>query len=180
MLRSVCAVVYTALAFGANAAMADVSAADAARDGDMRKLAFHEAQPLPEAGLLTLDDGAASMEQFRGKWTVVNFWATWCPPCRHEMPSLDRLQAGRDDLNVVTVATGRNAVPKIREFFEEEGIANLHALRDPDMALSRKVGVMGLPVTLILDPEGNIVGRLTGDAEWDSPEALAVFDALGG
>ncbi|WP_128253237.1 TlpA family protein disulfide reductase [Falsirhodobacter deserti] len=179
MLRVVL-MVYTALALGANVAMADVPAAKAAQAGDMRKLAFDEERPLPQADLLTLDDAVVPTGDLAGKWTVLNFWATWCPPCRHEMPSLDRLQAQRPDLAVVTVATGRNAVPKIREFFEEEGITNLQALRDPDMALSRSVGVIGLPVTLILNPEGQIVGRLTGDAEWDSPDALALFDALSG
>lgn len=175
MLRVLC-VVYTALALGANAAMADVTAAEAVRAGDMRKLSFHEARPLPETELLTLDDEPAALPE--GQWTVLNFWATWCPPCRHEMPSLDRLQAKRPDVAVVTVATGRNPVPKIRQFFKEAEIGNLTALRDPDQTLARGVGVIGLPVTLILNPEGQIVARLTGDAEWDSPDALAVLDAL--
>ncbi|QUS36909.1 TlpA family protein disulfide reductase [Falsirhodobacter algicola] len=174
MLRVLC-VVYTALALGANAAMADVTAAKAVQAGDMRKLAFDEA-PLPKADLLTLDDAPAALPT--GQWTVLNFWATWCPPCRHEMPSLDRLQAARPDLSVVAVATGRNPVPKLRQFFKEEGITHLTALRDPGQTLARSVGVMGLPVTLLVNPEGQIVARLTGDAEWDSPDALAVLDAL--
>ncbi|MDB6452442.1 TlpA family protein disulfide reductase [Falsirhodobacter sp. 20TX0035] len=168
--------VYTALALGANTAMADVPAAQAVQAGDMRKLAFEEAKPLPAADLLTLEDEVQALPA--GKWTVLNFWATWCPPCRKEMPSLDRLQAARPDLAVVTVATGRNPVPKIRQFFAEQSVTHVTALRDPDQALARKVGVIGLPVTLILNPEGQIVGRLTGDAEWDSPDALAVLDAL--
>ncbi len=180
MLRIVCAVVYTALAFGANTAMADVPAAEAAKAGDMRKLSLHDPEPVPATPLIGLDDAPRSLDEFKGKWTVVNFWATWCPPCRHEMPSLDRLQVAMPDIEVVTVATGRNAVPKIEQFFEEAGVSNVEALRDPDMTLSRSLGVMGLPVTLILNPEGQVVGRLTGDAEWDSPDALAVLGALGG
>jgi len=168
--------VYTALAFGANTAMADVPAAQAVQAGDMRKLAFEEAKPLPEADLLSLDDAPQAVPT--GKWTVLNFWATWCPPCRKEMPSLDRLQAERPDIAVVTVATGRNPVPKMRQFFEQQSIAHLTHLRDPEQRLARSVGVIGLPVTLILNPEGEIVARLTGDAEWDSPDALAVLDAL--
>ncbi|WP_136683494.1 TlpA family protein disulfide reductase [Falsirhodobacter xinxiangensis] len=180
MLRIVCAVVYTALAFGANPAMADIAAAEAAKVGDMRKLSLHDPEPLPAVGLVGLDDAERSLAEFQGKWTVVNFWATWCPPCRHEMPSLDRLQVAMPGIEVVTVATGRNAVPKIEEFFEEAEVSNVEALRDPGMTLARQVGVMGLPVTLIVNPEGQIVGRLTGDAEWDSPDALAVLGALGG
>ncbi len=175
-MRKLLCVVYTAFALGANMAMAGVPEAEAARAGDMRKLAFAEARALPEVPLLGLDDAEGALPD--GQWTVMNFWATWCAPCRKEMPSLDRLQQARPDLAVVTVAAGRNPVPAIQRFFDEAGIENLPVLRDPDMTLARQVGVVGLPVTLILNPEGEIVGRLTGDADWDTPEALAVFDAL--
>ena len=79
---------------------------------------------------------------------------------------------------VVTVATGRNGVPQIEKFFAEAGVTHLAALRDPKSELAHSLGVMGLPVTLILNPEGAEVGRLMGDAEWDSPEARAVLTAL--
>ncbi|THD83566.1 TlpA family protein disulfide reductase [Aliigemmobacter aestuarii] len=181
MLRSGLAVLYTALMFGANPAAADVAAADALRDGDMKKLAFAAAAEIPQAALLTLDDQPASLSDYGGKWVLVNFWATWCPPCRKEMPGLDRLQAEMGDrLSVVTVATGRNPVPAIRKFWDEAGIENLPVLRDPGSELARGMGVMGLPVTVILNPEGQEVGRLIGDAEWDSPEAIAVLTALTG
>ncbi|MCJ8140519.1 TlpA family protein disulfide reductase [Falsirhodobacter halotolerans] len=175
-MRKLLGVVYTALALGANTAMAGVPEAEAARAGDMRKLAFTEARALPDVPLLDPDEAEAALPT--GQWTVMNFWATWCAPCRKEMPSLDRLQAARPDLAVVTVAAGRNPVPAIQRFFEEAGIERLPVFRDPDMTLARQVGVVGLPVTLILNPDGAIVGRLTGDADWDTPDALAVFDAL--
>ncbi|GHC12993.1 MULTISPECIES: TlpA disulfide reductase family protein [Gemmobacter] len=180
MLPVRAAVLYTALLFGANPAAADIAAADALRDGDMKKLNFAEAQELPEIGLVGLDDSPRALSEFRGKWTVVNFWATWCPPCRHEMPSLGALQQvmGGPEFEVVTVATGRNAVPAIEEFFEEAGVTHLTALRDPKSALARNVGIAGLPVTLILNPEGEEVGRLIGDADWNSAEARAVLTAL--
>ncbi|NUB44763.1 TlpA family protein disulfide reductase [Fertoebacter nigrum] len=182
MLRLVGAVLYTALMFGANGVAAQtLAAADAARDGDMRKLGFHaEARELPEVELLGLDDSPRSLSDYKGKWVVLNFWATWCPPCRKEMPGLDRLEAelGGDALAVVTVATGRNAVPAIEKFFASAGVTHLPALRDPTSELARNMGIMGLPVTVILNPEGAEVGRLIGDAEWDSPEARAVLGAL--
>jgi len=176
MLRKTLTVVYTAFLLGANAGWADVAAL---RDGDMKKLAFHEAPAaIPEVGLVDADDAPRSLAEYRGKWVVLNFWATWCAPCRHEMPSLDRLQAAMPEIAVVPVATGRNAVAGIQRFFEEEAIVNLPILRDPTSELARGMSVMGLPVTVILNPEGQEVARLIGDAEWDSDSAKAIMAAL--
>lgn len=178
MLRKTFAVLYTALALGANAALAGGSPADL-RDGDMKKLAIHEAPvPLPQALLLDETDAERSMDEYRGKWVVLNFWATWCAPCRKEMPSLQNLQDAMPEIAVVPVATGRNAVPGIVKFFVDAGIERLPILRDPKSELARSSGVMGLPVTLILNPEGQEVARLIGDAEWDSDSAKAVLRAF--
>jgi thiol-disulfide isomerase/thioredoxin len=176
-MRLSVAMLYTALALCANPVVAETAAAAAARTGDMRKLVFHEApRPLPEVALLGMDDATRSLSDYRGGWVVVNFWATWCAPCRTEMPALDRL-AGTGT-TVVTVATGRNPVPAIERFWTETGIADLPVLRDPTSELSRGMGILGLPVTVILNPEGQEVARLLGDAAWDAPEAKAVLDAL--
>lgn len=178
MLRKSLAVLYTALALGANPVLAQTDPA-ALREGDMKKLAIHaEAVPLPEVALVDAEDGPRSLTEYHGQWVVLNFWATWCAPCREEMPSLQRLQAALPEIAVVPVATGRNAVPGIRKFFEEAGITGLPILRDPASQLARAAGVMGLPVTLILNPKGEEVARLIGDAEWDSDSAIAILSAF--
>jgi thiol-disulfide isomerase/thioredoxin len=181
LIRS--AVLYTALALGANAAVADTAALEAARQGDMRKMVL-AAEPamIPDGVVLDGDDGEHPLADWRGKYVLMNFWATWCAPCRAEMATLDRLQAdlGGDGFEVLTIATGRNPMPAITKFFTEEGIANLPILRDPKQTLARDMGVLGLPVSVLVDPEGREIGRLVGDAEWDSPEAKALIAAAMG
>lgn len=180
-MRAFAAVVYTVVALAANMAMAETGTADlsALRTGDMKKLDLHESStPLPEAALVTIDDAPASLADFRGRWVLVNFWATWCAPCRHEMPSLDRLQAMVPELAVVPLATGRNPPEAIRRFWSDAGIGNLAVLRDPNSELARHMGILALPVTVILNPEGEEVARLIGDAEWDSEDARTLLAAL--
>lgn len=176
MMRKLLAVLYTGLALCANPALAeDVSAL---LTGEMAKLTLAEPNALPEVPLLSMSEEEADLAHYRGQWLVVNFWATWCAPCRKEMPALDRLQAAMPELAVVPVATGRNAPEAITRFWDEAAITHLIPLRDPKSALARQIGIAGLPVTLIIDPEGREVGRLIGDAEWDSAEAQALLKAL--
>ncbi len=175
------AVLYTALSLFANAAVADVAALEALREGDMKKLVFHaEPAPVPAGAMGHVDGTQHSLADYRGKWVVLNFWATWCAPCRKEMPMLANLQAqmGGPDFAVVTVATGRNSPQAIERFFGEIGVTNLPLYTDPRNELARPMGVMGLPVTVILDPEGREVARLIGEATWDSDSAKAILSAL--
>lgn len=179
-------VLYTALALGANAARADMALTDPAvfqpfLTGDMAKLVPSEVPtPLPAASLLDAEDNPKGLEVYRGKVLLLNFWATWCAPCRTELGALDRLQAafGGDKFAVVTIATGRNPVAAIQKLFADEKITHLPILRDPDQSFARQLGVLALPVTLVIDGEGNEVARLLGDAAWDGPEARALVAGL--
>lgn len=172
------AVLYLALALGANADMTEV---ESLRDGDMKKLIFHSSpQPTPDTVFTGEDGSQMRLADFAGEYVVLNFWATWCAPCRVEMPMLSDLatQLKDEGVRVVTIATGRNSKTGMRRFFEEIEVTNLPLHTDPKQALARKMGVLGLPITVILDPEGFEIARLRGDAHWNSPSALAILRAL--
>ncbi|TJZ92714.1 TlpA family protein disulfide reductase [Paracoccus gahaiensis] len=179
MLRS--ALLYTALVFGANAAFAADPDWQAARDGGLDKLVVADAPvPVPDTEFTDPEGGTHSLADWQGQVVLLNFWATWCAPCREEMPALDRLQAelGGDDFQVVTIATGRNAPDRIDDFFDEVGVENLPVLLDPRQQVARAMGVVGLPVTVLIDREGREVARYLGDAEWDSEAAKALVTQL--
>ncbi len=174
------AVLYTALALSANVAGADPVLV-ALREGDMKKLIFHaEPQPVSAAAFENADGGEMTLADFRGKHVLVNFWATWCAPCREEMPSLNALQKdlGGERFEVVTIATGRNSPAGMRRFFEEVGVDALPMHRDPKQALARSMAVLGLPISVILDPGGREIARLRGDADWSSDSATAIIRAM--
>jgi thiol-disulfide isomerase/thioredoxin len=177
-------VLYTALTLGANAALGgDMAAVEALRDGDMKKLNFHsEARPLPDIALVDETGQERALSEYRGRWVVANFWATWCAPCRKELPALDALEAslGGGDFAVATVATGRNSPQGIDRLFSELSIEHLPKWRDDGSALARQMGIMGLPVTVILNPEGEEIARLQGEADWSSDSARAILAALMG
>ena len=116
-----------------------------------------------------------TMERYKGKVLLVNFWATWCGPCIHEMPTLDRLQAalGGPKFAVLTVSLDRKGMEAVGPFWAEQGYKHLPILLDSHWKTARRLGVNGLPATFLLDDTGRIVGYLLGPAEWDSPQARA-------
>ena len=172
---------YTALGLLANIGHAETVDLEALRVGDMRKLTFHSA---PIAGsdvaFMSEDGNEMTLADFSGQHIVLNFWATWCAPCRKEMPELSALQTdlGGEKFQVVTVATGRNPLPAMQKFFDEIGIDNLPLHTDARQSFARSMGVLGLPVTLIMDPDGNEIARLQGDADWHSDSAVAIITTL--
>ena len=174
---------YMALLLGANAALAaDIATLEGLREGDMKKLSLHSTPKPVSDKAFQLPDGAGTgtLADYRGKYILLNFWATWCAPCRKEMPMLAALQEefGGDRFQVVTLATGRNSPAGIKKFFAEIGVTDLPRYQDPKQALARDMGVLGLPVTVIVDPDGNEIGRLMGDADWASQSAKAIIAAL--
>ncbi len=181
-MRLLTAALYTALALGATPAAADVALAESLREGTMKKLIFSEPQSVSGETFTDPSGGTFSLSGFEGKHVLVNFWATWCAPCRKEMPMLSEIQEefGGDAFEVVTIATGRNPLPAIDSFFAEIGVNNLPRYLDPQSTLARDMAILGLPITLILDPEGREIARMRGDAEWNSESAKAIIAALTG
>jgi thiol-disulfide isomerase/thioredoxin len=178
------AAVYVAFGSLANPSFAgapNVDTLNELRDGSMKKLTFHaEPKPVSDTTFLTESEDDVSLEEYRGKYVVLNFWATWCAPCRKEMPALNALQTqfGGEGFAVVTVATGRNPIAAIDTFFDDAGIDALPKHRDPSQSFARDMGVLGLPITVIISPEGQEIARLRGDAEWHSASAQAIVSAL--
>ncbi len=127
------------------------------------------------------EEGAErALAGYDGKWVVLNVWATWCAACSKEMPHLAELQdeMGRADFEVVTVATGTNQRPAMERFLAEIGVENLPLHTDNNSALARDMGVVGLPVTIILNAQGFEIGRLIGDADWARDSAKAILAEL--
>jgi thiol-disulfide isomerase/thioredoxin len=130
----------------------------------------------PEGAPLTIAD-------FSGKTLLVNLWATWCAPCREEMPALDALQreAGGEDFEVVTVNIDTGGDEKPRAFLDEIGVDSLALYRDASMGvfndLKRQGIAFGLPVTLLVDEEGCLMAAMNGPAEWSGEDALRLVEA---
>lgn len=183
MRTALVAALYTSLACLANGATGQTfgDAVADLRSGDMQKLIVHDAALAgSDTGFLTFDEQPTSLVAYEGQWVLVNFWATWCGPCRVEMPHLSTIQSeyGGEAFNVVTIATGRNQPQAMQAFMDSIGADNLPLYRDPQQALAQEFEVLGLPVTLILDPSGAEVARLQGIADWTAPEGRAVIEAM--
>lgn len=185
--RRLPALLYAALAVFANvepgAALSPEQRAgiEALRAGDMRKLILaDDPKPAPELAFQSREGQETTLSASNGKVRLVNFWATWCAPCREEMPSLEALQnaLGGDDFTVLAIATGRNPPEAIDRFSEAAGLTTLPIWLDPQSRLAWGMGVAGLPVTVLLDREGREVARLTGGADWSTAEAQGILKKL--
>lgn len=149
--------------------------------GDMA--ALFVAEDITDRNSLSFQNGVGeetSIADWQGKIVLLNLWATWCPPCRAEMPALDRLQVllGGDDFEVVAINVDRGGPGKGEAFYTEIGLANLGFYYDGSQpGIVRDLSVIGMPTTLLIDRQGNEVGRLAGPAEWASDDAVRVIEA---
>ena len=125
-----------------------------------------------------LSGGSAALSAYRGKVVILNFWATWCPPCRAEMPSMETLyQRFKDQgLEILAVDSGEEILT-VRQFIRRNGYT-FPVMLDRDSRVSDTYGIQAIPTTYILDREGKIIGSIVGSLSWDNPRVIAAIDAL--
>src|SRR5712692_6731596 len=143
-----------------------------------RNFIIHDApKPIAAIQFEDADGRPRSLTDFRGKVVLLNIWATWCVPCRKEMPTLDRLQAklGGSDFQVVALSIDRGGVPVVKQFYEELGLKSLGIYVDQSGQAASVLGALGIPTTLLVDREGREIARKLGPAEWDSPDVIDVI-----
>jgi len=154
------------------------SAAEDLAVGAMVNFTLH-AEPKPIAEVTFQDESGAPrrLSDLAGQIVLVNLWATWCAPCRREMPGLDRLQEqlGGADFHVLALAVDRGGAKKVTAFLNEIGIKHLKAYVDPTTKATRALRAYGLPTSLVIGRDGRELGRLIGPAEWDTPEAVRLL-----
>lgn len=152
-----------------------VSPAFAAEATPQGFIVHPEPKSVPQIQFLDKEGRNLTLANFRGKVVLLNIWATWCGPCRKEMPTLDRLQAklGGPDFEVIALSIDRGGFEAITKFFAEVGVQNLTMYLDSTASAAATLGAVGLPATLLIDRDGREIGRLIGPAEWDSAEMVA-------
>lgn len=136
-------------------------------------------EALPDLRLTGLDGSYLEIGSLRGQVLVLNAWATWCPPCRREMPALQRLSGAMQGRGVMVAGLSVDRdLNLVREFLLAHGITFPQYV-DPDMSLANGVlRVVGFPETFIVAPDGRLAARLVGEREWDGPDMIRSLEAL--
>jgi len=183
--RFIAAMTLGALTVAIPAVAAEGAAAGAAPAGWRHALdenpfaSMTDRTPRPVPNLRFIDDKGAprSLAQFRGKLILLNVWATWCPPCRREMPTLERLQArlGGPEFEVVALSIDKGGRAAVQSFFDEIDVQALKVYVDPTTAVRNDLALTAFPTTLLIDRQGREIGRYTGGADWDSPASVATL-----
>ncbi|BCS53960.1 TlpA disulfide reductase family protein [Geobacter sp. SVR] len=143
------------------------------------KQAPSENSPAPDVQVTALDGSTLKLSDLRGKVVLLNFWATWCPPCREEIPSmmaLEKSMSGKP-FQMVAVSIDEGGKQAVESFFQTSGF-KLPAYTDPEGKAGKIYGITGVPETFIIDKRGILVKKVIGALSWDSPEAHAFLEGL--
>lgn len=136
--------------------------------------------PVPQVAIGDASGARLSLASFKGKYVLLNLWATWCAPCVKELPALAKLKAAAQNnrFSVVAVDVGRNSGADARSFLDKHDAKALDTYVDSNIALLRAFNAFGLPLTVLIDPQGREIGRAVGPAAWDNADAIAYFKGL--
>jgi len=133
----------------------------------------------PDFNMKTLDGRNISLADYHGKYVLLNFWATWCGPCKVEMPSMEALfeKFKSKNFEILAVSNDIFGAKVVKPFVDAHNMSFTVSL-DQDLKVSSKYGVMSLPTTFLIDPKGTIIGVINGAQDWDHPETLQYFENL--
>jgi thiol-disulfide isomerase/thioredoxin len=153
--------------------------ADAPKKAEITAAAA-EKSPAPDVSVNSLADGKTlKLSELKGKVVLLNFWATWCPPCREEIPSMMKLNTfmtGKP-FQMVAISIDEGGKPAIESFFKESGFS-LPTYLDASGASAKTYGVTGVPESFIIDKQGILVKKIIGGAAWDSPEVVSFLESM--
>jgi thiol-disulfide isomerase/thioredoxin len=133
----------------------------------------------------TFSDGSGSslkLKDFRGAPILVNVWATWCPPCKQEMASLNHLALllANKNIKIVPISIDASGASVVRSFYERLGLKNLSIYVDPSSKVMNALAIIGVPTTLLIGRDGRVIGRLVGPAQWDAPASVKHISEIAG
>jgi thiol-disulfide isomerase/thioredoxin len=148
--------------------------------GSLTAFVIHPKRPtVADLAFTDASNKQRSLGEWRGRVVLVNLWATWCSPCRKEMPSLADLERklGSKDFEVVAISLDRQGAEAAAPFLKDTAADGLALYLDPTAASLDQLRAIGLPASVLVDRQGNEIGRMLGPAEWSSPEAIALVKA---
>ena len=133
----------------------------------------------PRFSMQSLDGGELTLSHYQGQYLLINFWATWCGPCKVEMPSLEKLHRRFKDRNLTVLAVSNDifGAQVVEPYIRGQNFTFTVGL-DPKLKTSNQFGVVSLPTTFLIDPHGKIIGVLNGAENWSDPNTLLYFDQL--
>ncbi len=149
--------------------------------GAMKRFVFHDKpKPAPTGVFRDAQGNEASFADYKGKVILVNLWATWCAPCIKEMPDLNELQKshGSEKFEVVLLSENQDGIESSLAFLKENNITHLNTYHDFDRSIARSLKSNALPTSVIINAEGNEVGRLLGPAAWNSGDAKVLINFI--
>ena len=136
---------------------------------------YPQARALPALSFLDAQGKPTSLAAFRGKVVLLNVWATWCPPCVKEMPTLNKLQEvlGGKDFAVLPLSVDKGGVFAVQSFYQDNFIDHLPVYVDPTTKVLDGLNILGPPTTILIDKQGREISRTLGPQDWDQPSVIA-------